>query len=120
MIDHLWHYRARVERVVDGDTLDVTIDVGYHAYHLERLRLLNCWAPETRGPERVRGLAAKAWVEAWVLATQEPLDAWPLIIRTEKSDAFGRYLADVWSARTSESMNEAMVLAGHATKAKMP
>ena len=114
--DRLWHYRARVERIVDADTLDVYLDQGYRSYRLEPLRLLNCWAPEIRGPERYAGLAAKRWVDEWVAAL--PAAEWPLIIRTEKSDAFGRYLAEVRSASTGESLNEAMVAAGHATAAK--
>ena len=116
MLDRLWHYRAKLDRTIDGDTVQVELDAGMHTYRIERLRLLDCWAPEVRGPERYAGLAAKRWVDEWFAVI--PVQSWPLIIRTEKSDAFGRYLAMVYRVDTLACLNTEMVAAGHATVSK--
>lgn len=55
MPDDRFHRRASVLRVVDGDTLDVDIDLGWSAWLEERLRLYGVDTPECRGPEREAG-----------------------------------------------------------------
>ena len=84
-------YRARPVRVIDGDTLDVDVDLGFHIFTRQRLRLLGIDTPEIYGREASpRGAAAKERVEELVM-----LEEW-LLIATEKSDSFGRYLAEVY------------------------
>ena len=59
----MYEYHAVVDRVVDGDTLDVTIDLGFHTYIKTRVRMEGMNAPESRTrdlEEKERGLAAKA------------------------------------------------------------
>jgi endonuclease YncB( thermonuclease family) len=58
------------------------------------------------------GLAAKAWVEAWLAAA--PPHEWPLQITTTKAQTFGRYLGRVWRMGDTESLNTAIVRAGMA------
>ncbi len=111
--DHTWIYRARILRVIDGDTMEVLIDVGFHGTQTEQLRLLGVNAPETRGPERPRGLEATAWVTRWVEAHRGHGD-WPFLIQTERDDAFGRYLAVVWAWDEALSLNAQLVAAGQA------
>lgn len=65
----LWHYPARVLRVIDGDTLDARVDLGFATTIDERFRLADIDAPGIFGvpadsPERERGLAARAFVAA--------------------------------------------------------
>lgn len=89
-------YKAKVLRVVDGDTLDVELDLGFSVLIRERLRLVgpggsyvDAW--ETRGEERDKGKAAKAYV-------QDLVDTYPeqILVRTRRSKGkFGRYLAEV-------------------------
>ena len=58
----MYEYNAIVERVVDGDTLDCTIDLGFHTWKKVRVRLEGINAPESRTrdkEEKERGLAAK-------------------------------------------------------------
>lgn len=57
----IWAYRAKVERVIDGDTLDVTVDAGFANYRTERLRLLGVNTPERKGATR-RG---SSWWTGW-------------------------------------------------------
>ena len=84
---------ATVKRVVDGDTLDLDIDMGLRIHAHERIRLNGIDTPETHRPksdaERVHGHHAKAFVEA--VAPVGTL----VFIRTHKSGKYGRWLADV-------------------------
>jgi micrococcal nuclease len=83
-------YRARVTRVVDGDTLVCDIDLGFHTWIKDlKIRLLNYNAPETRGLEKSFGAKAKS-------ALKELLTSKEVTIQTSKSDDFGRYLGNIW------------------------
>jgi micrococcal nuclease len=75
-------------RVVDGDTVDLLVDMGFHMQAKLRFRLMGYNAPEVRGPERVMGLEAKNNLQE-VLAVGEFVT-----VKTYKGDAFGRWLAD--------------------------
>lgn len=109
----LYVYRARCERVIDGDTIDATISMGLHDYRTERLRLLGVNAPERKGETRAAGDAARLFVVEWMRGGVA-LDEWPLVIRTQKSDAFGRFLGTVWRVSDGVSLNEALLAAGMA------
>ncbi len=106
----LWIYRARPIKVIDGDTLDITIDAGFRNYREERLRLLGVNTPEMKAPTREAGEAARQFVTNWIVWG----DTWPLVIETEKSDAFGRYLARVWRTMDGACLNDDLLAAGHA------
>ena len=103
-------YRAIVRRVIDGDTLDVDIDMGFRAWRMrERLRLMGINTPEIRGAERVAGIAAKAYVESRLPPGTE------IIIKTAPDpDAFGRWLAWVWV--NGDLLNIELVAKGHAVE----
>lgn len=90
----MWTYRARVIRVIDGDTLDLEVDLGFRVYHQVRVRLADVDAPEPRGDERERGLEAKAFVEEWAELLRHGSE-WPLRIATAKVGKYGRWLASV-------------------------
>lgn len=85
-------YKAKVEKVVDGDTIEVTIDVGFHLFTKRRLRLLRVNTAELHAAEaEVRAKANTAKERMAELLTGRDV-----LIRTEKSDSFGRFLAEVW------------------------
>ena len=82
-------YRAHCRYVVDGDTFDVLIDLGFNNYAYETLRLRDVDTPEIRGEERERGLIAKARVQELLLDK-------PVLVRSFKDvETFGRFVADV-------------------------
>ena len=61
----MYEYAATVERVVDGDTIDVTLDLGFSIQYQARIRLHGINTPESRTrdkAEKARGLAAKDYV----------------------------------------------------------
>lgn len=86
MIKPTFHYAATVGRVVDGDTLDVDIDLGMRIHFKARLRLAHVNCPEKNTPE---GVAAKNYVEGLL----PPVTV--VMVSTAKPDKYGRALADV-------------------------
>ena len=61
----MYYYKTEVLRVVDGDTVDVRMDLGFNVWHKCRVRLLGINAPESRTrdlEEKSRGLAAKSFL----------------------------------------------------------
>lgn len=88
-----YRYRVlEVLRVVDGDTVDLRIDLGFHTSVAERFRLAGIDTPELVGPERARALEATAWLEAQLRGALPGR----LELESTKLDKFRRWLADLW------------------------
>lgn len=106
--------RAVVARVVDGDTVDVYLTLPV------RMRLLDCWAPETHGIDRIAGERAKEFLEK-LLPQGAPVE---VHVPTGDADAlgsvltFGRVLGHIYRPNEQETVSELMVGAGLATEAK--
>lgn len=98
----MYEYRGVMTRAVDGDTIDVTLDLGFNIRKTERLRLLNVDSPERGEP---------GWAEATEYVKAALTDQ-VLRVRTYKADSFGRYLADVWLG--DENFNQRLISSGHA------
>lgn len=105
-------YPATVRRVVDGDTLDLVIDVGFRMSSVQRVRLLDYNAPESRGVEAQLGKRATLALEAMA-----PVGS-SLIVETLKGDAFGRWLARAWLADLPDQPDlvERLVAAGYGVR----
>lgn len=106
----MYEYRAQVIRVLDGDSIEVTIDLGFQIYNRHILRLSGVDAPElnARDPAvRMAAQVSKAFLASLISGAV-------VIIRTRKdsTDKYGRYLADVY--REGLHINQEMLLAGHA------
>lgn len=112
----MWTYRCQVTRVVDGDTLDVLVDVGFHGRRIERLRILGVNAPEVHGETKPAGDAATTFTAAWVKAGQVVGGEWPFTVETAKSDSFGRYLGTLRYAGSDESLADALLTAHQAVR----
>ncbi|MFE1451997.1 thermonuclease family protein [Streptomyces olivaceoviridis] len=104
----MYVYGARVDRVVDGDTLDTTVDLGFGIQLFQRIRLLGINCPEHGTPE---GDAATAYTRTWV-ADHGPT----FILRTEldRREKFGRVLGMLISG--ARTLNEDLIAAGHAVR----
>ena len=59
-----YRYRATLRRVIDGDTVDCDVDLGFEIIAVERFRLLGINAPEKRKPTYDAGIAAKQHLES--------------------------------------------------------
>ena len=90
----IYTYKAYLERVVDGDTIHVTLDLGFKIRHQEILRLAKINAAES----------ATADGKKATKALQEILKDVPfLILKTNKTDIYGRYIADVFFGEKNET-----------------
>lgn len=95
--------RAVCIEVVDGDTVGLLVDRGFHDYSYDRFRLLGVDTAELRDPDPAkRALAVQAAerVKEWLTPgpVEFPVAFWDTIIRPRKDpDSFGRWLADLWA-----------------------
>lgn len=83
MVDY--HYKAKCVRVVDGDTVDLEVDVGFKISIKHRFRLAGINAPEMRYEE---GKIAKAWLKEKVEGKDIEIFSYK-----DADDKYGRYLA---------------------------
>ena len=112
----MFEYRCKLVKVVDGDTVDIDIDLGFGVWlNDQRVRLYGVDTPEsrTRDPEeKVYGKAAKEFVINF-------LDDKDLILKTKVYDAkgkFGRILGEIWRTTNyaDKSVNEYLIEKHHA------
>jgi len=111
----MYEYMAKLERVVDGDTIDVRIDLGFDIHHSARVRMMGIDTPESRTrnlEEKALGLASKARLK-------ELLKGKKVKIATSKEGKgkFGRVLATVIAIDkdgTEVDCNNQLCLEGHA------
>lgn len=82
-----YEYNAKVVRWIDGDTVELEVDLGFHLKRQDHFRL-----DGIDTPERGKAGAASAKSRAEQLA---PVGS-PILIQTSKSDKYGRYLAALW------------------------
>ena len=113
--------RAKIVRLVDGDTVDVDIDLGMAITTRQRLRLFGINTPEVRGPEKVAGHAATQHL-ADLLVRYRHEGEWDIVVQTrkDKRGKFGRYLASLIGADQDGNpvdLNMTMVADGHAVVA---
>ena len=108
----MYEYRARVMRVIDGDTVEAEIDLGFRVSLEVVLRLVGINTPEVHGPDRPRGLAAKQHLVE-LLQQLTPADG-QITVRTQKdlTEKYGRYLATLIASDVN--LNDRLVTDGHA------
>ena len=95
----MYEYNCKVKRVVDGDTVDVVIDLGFDIHFATRVRLYGMDTPESRTrnkDEKVRGLMSKDFLKEW-------MEKDDVIIRTrkDKKGKFGRVLGEMYVEGTN-------------------
>ncbi len=105
--------RADLARVIDGDTVVLHIDLGWHISVNYTVRLLGVNSPEKRGITRAAGDAAQNYTQGWFERYNEP-GPWPFTLRSEKIEKYGRSLGTIWSADGDHCLNTMIVEAGHA------
>ena len=108
------YYVRKVENVVDGDTIDVLIDLGFDILFASRVRLAGIDTPESRTKdlaEKALGLEAKEYLKKALK------DAKSVVIKTEKMDSsekYGRILGWVYVDGNTVSLNDMMINDGYA------
>ena len=108
------YYVRKVENVVDGDTIDVLIDLGFDILFQSRVRLAGIDTPESR----TRDLAEKALgLESKEYLKKQLKEAKSVVIKTEKmnsTEKFGRILGWLYINGDTESINDKMINDGYA------
>jgi micrococcal nuclease len=108
------YYVKKVTKVVDGDTIDVEIDLGFDISFSSRVRLAGIDTPESRTTDKIEkalGLEAKDYLKKQIESAKT------VVIKTEKMDSsekYGRILGWVFLDGSEVSMNEKMIEDGHA------
>jgi micrococcal nuclease len=95
----MYEYKAVVKKVVDGDTVDVTIDLGFNVQYTERVRLARINAPEM-------STEAGKVVKTFMVDTLEGRN---VTIKTEKNtfDKYGRWIAEIYY--NEQSINQLLL-----------
>ncbi len=111
----MYEYKAELKRVVDGDTIDLIIDMGFKITTTQRIRLKGINTPETwhrkkDSDEYKRGMEAKNYV----LKRLEE-NGNKMTIRTDKyPGVYGRFIADIILADSDISLNDELLQKGYA------
>jgi len=106
-----WIYNAEVKKVVDGDTFDIIIDLGFDTLKKGRVRLYGVNTPESRtsnAEEKKMGLAAKEFTDQWLTKANHKVKIETIIDKNEK---YGRVLARVWD-ESGNCLNEDIIKSG--------
>jgi len=109
-------YRASCKGVIDGDTIDLEIDLGFRMCHNARVRLAGVDTHEVHGvshdsEEFEMGEAESAFVKEWMHLAQQGYeggDEFPLLVSTvqDRTGKYGRYLADIYRRDTGASLTD--------------
>jgi micrococcal nuclease len=108
------YFVKNVTNVVDGDTIDVIIDLGFDILFSSRVRLAGIDTPESRTTdkaEKVLGLESKDYLKKMLK------DAKSVVIKTEKmnsSEKYGRILGWIYVNGDTESLNDKLINDGYA------
>jgi len=108
------YYVKEVVKVVDGDTIDVVIDLGFSIMYASRVRLAGIDTPESRTTDKVEkalGLESKKYLADRINAAKN------VVIKTEKLDSsekYGRILGWIYLDGESKSVNTEMIEKGYA------
>tara|TARA_R100001129_G_scaffold125561_1_gene87933 strand:- start:1771 stop:2187 length:417 start_codon:yes stop_codon:yes gene_type:complete len=91
----MYEYNCTIDRVVDGDTVDVTIDLGFKIFHKARVRMYGIDTPESRTrdlDEKARGMLSKSFLQDTLTQSNN------IIIKTQKDakGKFGRILGELY------------------------
>jgi micrococcal nuclease len=109
----MYQYKAALRRVVDGDTVDLDIDLGFYMTAALRFRILGVDTPELRGGTDESKAKAKL-AKAFVIAELDGAES--IMATTEKADSFGRWLASVtyWpKGGNGKDLAQELIKAGH-------
>jgi micrococcal nuclease len=112
----MYEYQAKYIRVVDGDTVDLDIDLGLDIHHQIRVRLYGINTPELHSSdpeEQKKAKEAKRYLEYSLLILPN-LKSKDLIVKTvkDKTEKYGRYLAVIFADADPVAVNQKLLDAG--------
>ena len=108
----MYKYGAKLLRVVDGDTADVMIDLGFDTWVKARLRFkgVDTWEKRTRDKEeKIKGIAASAFTQKYL-----EMNEGNFVIQSFGRGKYGRVLAEIFIVGEDKSLNQLLIENGHA------
>ena len=116
----MYTYKIKLDRVIDGDTIDANIDLGFDISTKKRIRFMGINTPESRTrdlEEKAKGLAAKDRVKQLLEGAKE------ITLQSHGVGKYGRCLGELFidmvdgqEKLTLESVNELLIKEGHAVE----
>jgi len=109
----MYRYNAKLDRVVDGDTVDALVDLGFDTWKKVRVRMMGMNAPESRTrdlEEKKLGLAAKARLNELIESND-----FLFILKSHGVGKFGRCLGEIF-LEEEISINQTLINEGYATQ----
>ncbi|WP_222611773.1 thermonuclease family protein [Seonamhaeicola algicola] len=103
----MYHYKAKIIDVYDGDTVTAMVDLGFLHFQEMKLRLYGIDTPELRGSEREAGLVVRDIVRELILNKEVEIHSYK-----DKQGKYGRYLANI--IVNGVDLNQWLVDNGHA------
>ena len=106
----MYKYNAKLDRVVDGDTIDALVDLGFDTWKKVRIRMMGMNAPESRTrdlEEKARGLAAKSFVVDMFEKHNNVF-----ILESQGVGKYGRCLGNIFFG--DQNLNDLLITEGHA------
>ncbi len=112
----MYEYKAKLDRVIDGDTIDVVVDLGFYTKVKERLRLAGIDTPEVYGAKKnskeyQKGVEAKEYVEKRLQENNNEM-----IIKTDKVCKYRRWIALIFLEDSKKTLNQELVEKGFAVE----
>ena len=110
----MFEYNATVTRVVDGDTIDAIVDLGFSTFKKVRIRMHGINAPESRTrdlEEKKKGLDAKARLIEMLEENKNEF-----ILVSHGVGKFGRCLGEIFLNKKENSINKQLIWEGHGTE----
>ena len=110
----MFEYKVKITRVIDGDTVDADIDLGFDIVYKERIRLMGIDTPESRTSnkkEKILGLRSKARLKELCTVNKGNIS---LITSKDGKGKFGRILGTLKNLTTGELFNDILIAEGHA------
>lgn len=103
----MYEYNAKVVRIVDGDTIELDVDVGFRwgfqeNFRFSKIDTAEIFRPRNRA-ERVHGIEAANWLKSRILGKD-------ILIKTTKDGKYGRWIIDFWL--DGVDIQEEMILLG--------
>jgi endonuclease YncB( thermonuclease family) len=111
MSDFRDYDECKLVRVIDGDTVVLDVDLGFHVTMRETFRLFGVNCPEVHGDTRAAGEVARSFTADWL--ANHP----GFLVRSFKprpQEKYGRWLADITDADGIASLNSALIASGNA------
>ena len=107
----MYYYSVDILRVVDGDTVDVRLDLGFNVWHKCRVRMVGINAPESRTRDKVekaKGLAAKEFLKDILENPENNIQ-----MQSEGKGKYGRLLGVLYNLEVTEkTFNDVLVIEG--------